>query len=361
MIVRKNEATWSEKRSRWEISEQRDGRRKYFYSKVPGRKGKLAAERQADEWLAAGSMKDSVRLGELAKMYLASLDTGNGTGHLRRETSTVKTWLLPYYEHRKTASMTQLDYQEAVRRPVLQDPPRSARTCGHVRSTLCALASFAARAKIVMEPPQGIKIPKAAAKGVRRVLQPEDLRRLFDPAHDSYYHVHAFRVLVLLGLRRGELCGLRREDYDGQLLTVRRNVNNIQEITEGKTDAALRSITLPTLARRELDAQLAMLEQKGISSEYLFPSQKGTIQNTNAFYNRWCYFREHIGLPDVSLHELRHTMVSATKADVPLPLLKAILGHVPSMDTLGVYGHAMNGDGQRTANIMDEVYTALLT
>ena len=56
--LRINEAAWLEKSGRWSIKVQRDGERKQFTSSKPGRKGKLEAERKADEWLEKGVVKD---------------------------------------------------------------------------------------------------------------------------------------------------------------------------------------------------------------------------------------------------------------------------------------------------------------
>jgi hypothetical protein len=36
--------------------------------------------------------------------------------------------------------------------------------------------------------------------------------------------------------------------------------------------------------------------------------------------------------------------------------MKPAIGHSLSMDTLGIYGHEVDGDMQLTADIMEEVY-----
>jgi len=44
-------------------------------------------------------------------------------------------------------------------------------------------------------------------------------------------------------------------------------------------------------------------------------------------------------------------------ADVPEPLLKEATGHSDAMDTLEVYGHYVIGETERTANILNGVYS----
>jgi hypothetical protein len=54
-------------------------------------------------------------------------------------------------------------------------------------------------------------------------------------------------------------------------------------------------------------------------------------------------------------------MISLYKADLPEELLKQVVGHSASMDTFGVYGHAMDGDEERTVRIMDDVISGILS
>jgi hypothetical protein len=42
---------------------------------------------------------------------------------------------------------------------------------------------------------------------------------------------------------------------------------------------------------------------------------------------------------------------------MPESLLKGVVGHSVKMDTLGVYGHTVDGKMQRTADIIDQVFS----
>ena len=70
--LRTNEAAWLEKSGRWSIKVQRDGERKQFTSSKPGRKGKLEAERKADEWLEQGLISKDPRVSEAYAEYVES-------------------------------------------------------------------------------------------------------------------------------------------------------------------------------------------------------------------------------------------------------------------------------------------------
>ena len=53
-------------------------------------------------------------------------------------------------------------------------------------------------------------------------------------------------------------------------------------------------------------------------------------------------------------------MISLAKADVPEELLKEVVEHSKSMDTFGIYGHEINGEKTRVANILDGIFDNLI-
>ena len=361
---RKNEAKWSEKYKHWSISEQRDGERAYFYSSVPGGKGKAQAERKADAWLEGDRKKKKPPMifHDLAEGYLADLQTNNGSAHKAKEASIIKCWLTPWWDKKPVTELTQQDYKDAVRRPAETNPPHSARTCGHVRSTITGLWYYAMDNNVPMVQPlaRRIKIPATATRGERKVLTDQDVRVLFDPMNDEHFYIHAFRLLVLLGLRSGELCGLRREDIKGNTLTINRSINADQEETAGKTKSARRTILLPQQAVTVLDDQAAMLRARGVISPWIFCNTHGEGLHPKAVYYAWCCIRKKLGLTKVTVHELRHTMITDMKSDIPLPVLQSVVGHTSSMDTIGTYGHTADGDLQQAADAIDKVFKKIL-
>jgi integrase len=102
-----------------------------------------------------------------------------------------------------------------------------------------------------------------------------------------------------------------------------------------------------------------MLKKHSIVSGFLFPDEGAAQSDPNRIYKAWYAYRKQNGI-DCSLHELRHTLVSLAKGDVPEQLLKRAIGHTESMDTFGVYGHDVEGDMQRVADLLDGVFDELL-
>ncbi|MGI5854390.1 MAG: tyrosine-type recombinase/integrase [Bacillota bacterium] len=150
--------------------------------------------------------------------------------------------------------------------------------------------------------------------------------------------------MVLTGLRRSELCGLMYDDVEKDVVHIRRSINKEGEKTQGKTQAARRYMVLSSHALRVLDGQAEMLKTRGIiHSEYILPDQTAQRTDPAHLYKAWCAYRKQNGIM-CSLHEMRHTLVSVSRAEIPEQMLKPVLGHTKNMDTFGLYGHEVDGD-----------------
>ena len=351
MKQRENEAKWDEKNQRWRISVQRDGRRKSFYSSTPKSRGKAEAERKADDWIKYGDPEREVLFDELAASYLDHLRTGNGTAHKKREQATIDLYLP--WKGRKVSSLSLLDYQDAIDACVEgRKKPLSVRTCGHVRSTIRALYIHARKMNLKMVEPIGLTIPTAATKGERKILQADDVRKLF--ACDRYF-APVFQFIVITGLRPGEVCGLTNADLKGNTLTISRARNVQKETTSGKNENARRTITLP---KQAVEAIKKHRRNRKVS-QWLFCSENGSQLDERALYSAWRRLEEKLDIQHVSLYELRHTMISLCK-EMPLPLLKQVVGHSGSMDTLGTYGHELTGDKDDAADAIENIFATVL-
>lgn len=362
---RRSEAIWIESKGYWQIKVQKDGVRKAFTSSRPGRKGKHEAEGKADQWLESGTTE--MKFDAAWQNYLQWQKDHNGTGNYAKYESLGRLYLIPNIGARRLSAISPAMWQRCIDAGAANGLSR--RSCANIRQCISAFLTHARleRWEHVKLEPGDLKIPNAAAPAsAKRVLQPDMIRILFDcdtimrygkpvPAH----YIHAWRMYVATGLRRGELCGLRQEDVAHGEITIRRNINTHNEITLGKNDNARRTMALTGVSRAILADQQAMLLAQGISSPWLFPDEHGERANPNSVYKHWITYCKQHGFQS-SIHELRHTFISLNKADLPLELLKATVGHSSSMDTIGTYGHEVSGDRERAAEIIDAVLQRVL-
>lgn len=173
--------------------------------------------------------------------------------------------------------------------------------------------------------------------------------------------LHALYVLALvLGMRRGELLGLRWDavNLDRETLTVERalqRVNGELMLVAPKTATSFRTIPLPPVVvkalteHRERQAQ----ERAAAGTEWkerglVFTSRIGTPLEPDNLRRSWYPLRKRLGL-EIRFHDLRHSAVSLLlDLGVPPHTVRQIVGHSDIGVTMKVYAHA-SLDEQRKA------------
>ncbi|MGP3977246.1 site-specific integrase [Streptomyces sp. 8N114] len=173
--------------------------------------------------------------------------------------------------------------------------------------------------------------------------------------------LHALYVLALvLGMRRGELLGLRWDavDLDRETLIVERalqRVNGELTLVAPKTKTSFRTIPLPPVVvkalteHRERQAQ----ERAAAGMEWkerglVFTSRIGTPLEPDNLRRSWHPLRKRLGL-EIRFHDLRHSAVSLLlDLGVPPHIVRQIVGHSDIGVTMKVYAHA-SLDEQRKA------------
>lgn len=360
------EAIWIESKKYWQIKVQRNGVRKAFTSSTKGRKGKHEAEAKADEWLESGT--EDMRFDVAAKMFLDDIQQRTGRSNYENNEWMMRLYILPEIKARKLSTITHAMWQRCILRGA--EAGLSRRSCAHMRNTIIGFICFAEsnRWKIEKQDAKKLTIPNSAApKKKKIILQPSEIKMLFE--NDTVMshrkpifnrNIYAWRFFVVTGLRRGELCGLKKYDLVGNTLIIKRSINTYGQETSGKNDNARREILLPDVAMQVLKDQKEMLMREGIiSSEWIFPDKYGERMHPKYIYDAWKRFALQHGIKS-SLHDLRHTFISVNKTDLPLVLMKSVIGHSKSMDTYGVYGHDVDGEKERAAQIVDSVFSKII-
>ena len=355
MGKRTNTAVWEEKYSRWRVAVQKDGVRRQFYSSTPGRTGQREANRKADLWLDEGIDPRGSRVEELYKDWYASLEKTTGAGNCRNVESRWRTRILPAVGKKRITGLTEQDLQDvgndAYRDGLAKKSLQS--LCADMR----AFCKYCRAKKLTTFNPEGLHVPAGARPKGKQVLQPAALLTLLNVdttlyrgkrVHDDY--INAYRFQLLTGLRPGELLGLRWADIKGGTVYISRAVNILGEETQGKNQNAIRAFALSERARAVLDEQR---EATG-AGESVFE-----LVSEAYYYKRWQVYCKANGIPPISVYELRHSFVSVIKS-LPAGEVKGLVGHSQSMDTFGVYSHALSGDAAATADDVNAAFDRVL-
>ena len=357
MRSRRAEAVWIESRQRWQINVQRDGERRTFTSSTAGRLGKHEAEQKADAWLT--KFQTEQRLEDAWNMYIADKSQeikGRAVENLGR-----------YYNHiietipkgRRLSMISLYDWQHVLDR-MAQDG-YSAGTIGQVLSAITALNKYALARRWACEQIHegALQIPRNAGKAkAKQALSEDSYKALYTLDDTDCSYIYLFQLLPLTGLRIGEALTLKWSDIQGGVLHLSRAMSADGDIGTGKSDNALRNIPLIPQAQSILDEQRAFLFRMRLSkSEYIFPNiSTGEVLTYMVAFTQWSRRVCPLIHTDCTLHELRHTYISIVKNTLHLPLLKQIVGHGRSMDTLGVYAHELSDDVQISAKFIEQAF-----
>jgi len=201
---------------------------------------------------------------------------------------------------------------------------------------------------------------------VNRGLTVEQARALLRAAEGD--RLRALYVLALfLGLRRGELLGLRWDDVDLDTgtLTVRRNLQRVGgelRAVDPKTDKSRRTVPLLGLTtdalrdHRQLQAkERAMAGLAWIETGHIFTTVIGTPIEPDNLRRSWYPLREKIGAADVRFHDLRHTCVSLLlDLGVPPHIVRDIAGHSAIEVTMTIYAHAALEEKRNALRKLDD-------
>ncbi len=232
----------------------------------------------------------------------------------------------------------------------------------NIRACMTAFIKYGRKCKAITLIVENVVVPRNATVKERTILQPDDLKALFQrdtvvmynkEAYDLF--VNAYRFEVATGLRPGEVVGLQWADIKGDIINLKRSINIHNETTKGKNNNAQRAFVLKPIDKIILAKQRAKLEELGIKSDYVFPNRDGDYLSQSTYGKRWVRYRDQAGLSKTSPYELRHTFVSVVK-QLPVGLVKPLVGHSQDMDTFGVYGHEVAGEMQATAQMIHDIF-----
>ena len=278
-----------------------------------------------------------------------------------------RNYILPNIRNTAISKIRPLHWQKCIDMAVGNG--LSLRTVLNVRNTIYLFLAFADRMRWKTIPlrRRDLIFDKAPEPKEKKILQPDALHKLMHCGtvtkrgkECEAFYIHSWRFIALTGLRRGEAYALQWDDINGDMVSIRRSINKLNDITDGKNRNARRTVILSSMAVQMLQAQKDMLAEKGIQSVWVFPDEWGECSNPNRVYSQWKYYcREH-GI-ECTIHEMRHTYISVMKNDMPEQMLKDLVGHSVDIDTYGIYGHVVDGEMERAKRIMDSTFERVLS
>ena len=336
---------------RWRIRAMREGKTYSFSSSIPGSKGRKEVIRKFENWyFGEGSGEKTVS--KVAAEFLEDVKArrGKDSEAYTQYERYIRLYIVPVCGQKKICKMTLRDWQSVINEATGQNKPLSEKTLKNLRGIIMGVIRFGYQ-DFQCELPRGeLYIPKGHSKKEKEILQPDDVRRLMEPS-ELFYH-SLFIFLLVTGMRPGEALGIRKSDIKGDQVIIRRAINAKGIITEGKNENARRMIPIGKTAKLILDQTIERNEKYNLRTEWIFCSPDGSQGNQSTMRNHWNILKKERDLPG-SVYSLRHTFISMMKNVLPEQTIKDIVGHSVSMSTFETYGHIVEGEDKRAAEVID--------
>ena len=269
-------------------------------------------------------------------------------------------WVDTWWAHTRLKPSTRNGYQKCLNRHLLPkfgemrldaiDKPTvlpwferlSRHTPGGANHALSLLSTILNNAKM------GGIIPTNPLRRIRynpkrqmtRFLSSEERNRLLTQidARPPCYRTQGLVVKMLLstGCRLGEILSLKWEEVGDGVLNLADSKTGARRVWLGPEAVAILE-----------DAKT--LKHASESSMYVFPSYKQPHRCLTAIDWFWRKLRADAGIPDVRIHDLRHSFASeALRQGIALPVVSKLLGHSDIKMTMR-YTHASSKEFEEAA------------
>ena len=344
---------------RWRIQVQKEGKRYSFSSAIPGSKGRKECIKKYEAWCYNDSPYGSKTVGQVCNDYLEDIKARLGEqseSYIQNERY-IRLYIAPKIASRKICNVTLREWQSVINTACGANKPLSHKTLENLRGIIMGVIKYGYANYQCELPRASLYIPKGHSKQEKEILQPDQIKRLLQPS--DLWYAPLFHFLVITGMRPGEALGLQVDDIKGDRVFIRRSVNAKGLITEGKNENARRMIPLGSLAMGILRKTIQRNEELNLHTKWIFCDIHGDQGSQSTMRNHWLKLKEERGLSG-SIYSLRHTFISMTKSVLPEQTIKDIVGHSVSMDTFGTYGHIVDGESRKAAEVIDLTFGEVL-
>lgn len=240
-----------------------------------------------------------------------------------------------------------------------------------------ALSQAKTEGLILTNPTEGINLPRSQKPQIE-ILTRDEQARLVQASYHHRYGVF-IRLVLMTGLRLGELLGLQWSDIDFRtnLLRVHRTLNRLQKqdippdyigarteivIQEPKSENSVRSIPLlapiitDLLNWRKVQETDKSTVKGYVESGFIVTNPMGGYIEPRTFSEYYHQILDLAKLRPFTFHALRHTFASrALEQGMDEKTLSTILGHYSVAFTMDTYAHVLTDHLNQAMSLMEEL------
>lgn len=237
----------------------------------------------------------------------------------------------------------------------------SPKTIKNIVSLLNSVYKMAVRNKMLTyNPCDAVTMPKQK-KTEKVILTKEQIPLFLDALEDTTQDLKVVYELALFcGLRRSEIMGLMNSDVNVLWKTIsvkrtRHRINRQDVIQDTKTEQSRAIISVPPFVMSDIVILMKQHEEDPyIENPFLIQYAAQPMRPDYAKRQIKRFTVEH-GLPDVTLHGLRHTYASMLNAsgEFDIAEISAALRHSNIGTTLNIYTHLFEDATKSSRRIAD--------
>jgi integrase len=274
----------------------------------------------------------------------------------------VRFYLVPLLGTKRLESLSVADVRRFITRVQSAHTAATAKEAHRVLRT--ALTAAVREELITRNVPSLVEPPRVKQREIRPWTLEETLSFLEAARSDPLYA--AFVLAVAMGLRRGELVGLRWTDVDldNRVLHVRHQTQRRRgTLYDDPKSRRSRVVPMPALCIAPLRwhrlRQSEAFNHTGVAwseSGYVFATRNGRPVEPRNVYRSFTRVAADAGLRVVRLHDARHgTATLLTAAGVAPRVIMEILGHSQISITMDVYTHVVHDTQREAISHMDRL------
>lgn len=228
-------------------------------------------------------------------------------------------------------------------------------------SLLSSAYKMAIRNKMLkVNPCDAVVIPKQKKPDIV-VLTRDEVNAFFDALEDVSLDLRVcFELALFCGLRRSEIMGLMNGDINvlwktAKIQRTRHRIHCEDIIQDTKTERSRRIVSIPDFVMSDI-VRLMYEHEKDPYIENPFLIQYGAEPMRPDYAKRQIKeFTKSHGLPDVTLHGLRHTFATMLNAsgEFDLAEISAALGHSNIGTTINIYTHLFDSQAHSARRIAE--------
>jgi integrase len=304
-----------------------------------------------------------MNIGDFLDLWLAT------RGSIKPETrrnyeTTIKNWISPHIGKYFVSAIRPATIENLYQK--LDDAGFKAGTTNVVHAVLSKAFSDAFRlGEIPVNPME--RVQKLTRKSVssKHIPKNDEMRIYAEATKNPYTHAR-IEIGLVMGLRPGEILGLKWSDIDWSLktMTIERQVQRVkgqglvfQTVKTGKTRTlhlSDKQIEIFTIHRYDQDSKKSKWVQ---DEDLLFPNSVGNKRDPKADHKAWKALLKAAGVKvDYTRYQMRKTAFTNLSANgVDVRTIMELSGHSQASTLLNSYVHATSGSIKNALDIQDRL------